>query len=297
MRSMTGFGSGTVEVPGREGRVARVQVDLRAVNHRFVDIHARLPVELQQFQAPVEELIRSRVARGRIEVQLRIEGVVDSPPQLDVDRAREAYEQLRTLRDAIAPEEAVPLQLLVSVPGLFRPGARATDDATLREGLLSVVEEALQGLESMRLREGRSIAQDLSHVLENLRARIAQLRVLSPRVSAAYRARLKDRLDVLLAGTAHGLDDGRLEQEVAIFADRADVSEELSRLGSHCDQFGEIMLASGPSHGRKLEFLLQEMGREVNTLGAKVPDAEIRKIVVAMKSDLEKMREQAANVL
>lgn len=297
MRSMTGFGSGVVEVPGREGSVARVQADVRAVNHRFVDIHARMPVELQQFQAQVEELIRTRVARGRIELQLRIEGEVDSPPQLDVDRARAAYEQLRTLRDAIAPEEAVPLQLLASVPGLFRPGARATDDATLREGIISAVEEALQGVETMRLREGRATAQDLSHALENLRARIAQLRVLSPRVGEAYRKRLHERLGVLLAGSAHGLDDGRLEQEVAIFADRADVTEELARLGAHCDQFGEIMLASGASHGRKLEFLLQEMGREVNTLGAKVPDAEIRKIVVAMKSDLEKMREQAANIL
>ena len=292
---MTGYGSGDARTSVDDAPV-RLVVDMRAVNHRFLDCRVRLPAPLAEHTAAVEALLRKRLRRGRVEVMARVEGRVERAPTLDEALARSAYQQLQALRDELAPGEPLPLSLLSSVPGLFTPGGPADGEA-LRESLLEATAEACDALDAMRLREGKALTQDLSTRLESIRAKLAQVRVLCPTVVAAQRQRLRERLEKLLADRDLELDQGRLEHEVALFAERTDVAEELARLTSHCDQFVELMQSTGPSHGRKLDFLLQEMAREVNTLGAKTPEVEVTRSVVELKADVERMREQVQNVL
>lgn len=292
---MTGYGSGeaTLSIDGAE---VRLRVDARALNHRFIDVRFRAPAALSQHAPAAEELVRKRLARGRVEVTVLTEGRVEAPPRLDRVVAREALAQLRALRDEVAPDAEVPLGLLASVPGLFSAPAPARDEA-LEGALLEACGAACDALDAMRLREGRALAEELGRRLEAIRAKLAQVAVLCPQVVEAHRVRLRERLDRLLAERDLPLDQTRLEHEIALFADRTDVAEEVARLRSHCNQFSELMQGAGPMHGRKLDFLLQEMGREVNTLGAKTPQLEITRMVVEMKADLERMREQIQNVL
>ncbi len=292
---MTGYGSGeaTVSIDGSE---VRLRVHARAVNHRFIDVRLRAPTAMSQQVPAAEELVRRRLARGRVEVTALTEGRIEALPRLDQAIARATLTQLRALRDEVAPEAEIPLGLLASVPGLFIAPGPAQDEA-LGGALLEACDAACDAVDAMRLREGRALAEELGRRLEAIRAKLAHVAVLCPQVVQAHRTRLQGRLERLLAERDIPLDHTRLEHEVALFAERTDVAEEVARLRSHCDQFSELMQAATPMHGRKLDFLLQEMGREVNTLGAKTPQVEITRMVVDMKADLERMREQVQNVL
>lgn len=292
---MTGYGAAEARVP-LAGRDLRVRVDVRAVNHRFLDVRTRIPPALTEHVAALEELAGKRLRRGRIEIGVRVDGRLEPAPVLDVGVARAAFEQLRALRDELAPGEPMPFGLLSSVPGLFVPGV-PEEGGALREALADVLGRACEAVDTMRLREGSALAEDLSTRLESMRAKLAQIRHLAPGVVASQRTRLRDRVARVLGDVDAPLDEVRLEHEVALFAERTDVAEEVARIGAHCDQFDELMHATGPAHGRKLDFLLQELAREVNTLGAKTPEIEITRIVVELKADIERLREQVQNIL
>ena len=291
---MTGYGIVRRELPTV---ATRLTIDVRSLNHRFLDVRTRCASELQEHAAALEAVVRKRLLRGRVEIGVKLTGRgLRGTPVLDVARARTAYEELSLLRDELAPTESVPLSLLASVPDLYRIEDVMQPDQ-LRDLALEAVEEACDQVEAMRLREGQNLAQDLSGRLEAIRARTAQLHVLCPSLVDSHRDKMRDRILRLLDEQGMSLDEGRLEHEVALFADRADVAEELARLRSHCDQFVDLMQSTGPSHGRKLDFLLQEMAREVNTIGSKISDADITRLVVEMKADVERMREQVQNIL
>ncbi len=292
---MTGYGSGEVHVEV-DGTDVRMLVSMRAVNHRFLDVRVRVPSAMNDQAAALEELVRKRLSRGRIEVTVRTEGRLERPAQLDMDVARAALEQLKRLRDEVAPDDPVPLALLHNVPGLFTSAAPA-DSSALGKVLLQAGKQACDDLDAMRVREGKTLAQDLGGRLEGIRAKLAQLAMLTPNVVDTHRARLYEKIDRILTEKQVAIDEARLEHEIALYAEKTDVAEEVTRLRSHCDQFSELMQSTGPVHGRKLDFLLQEMGREVNTLGAKTPDIEITRVVVELKADVERMREQVQNVL
>lgn len=289
---MTGFGSGEADLG-----TGRLLVELRAVNHRFLDVRLRLPPELSDHGAGLEELVRKKLDRGRIEVLSRMEGATRPIPVLDVVRAKAVYTQLCELRDELDPNEPVPLSLLSSVPDLFVTHG-GPEPAKVQKALLQAAAAACKSLDLMRDREGEALADDLSGRLERLRAHLAQVRGFCPKVVENHRRRLRERLERLLADRSVDLEPGRLEHEVALFADKSDVAEEVARLAAHCDQFGELMQeeASGLV-GRRLDFLLQEMAREANTLGSKSPDVEMTRLVVELKADVERMREQVQNVL
>lgn len=295
MRSMTGYGSGeaVIDVAGES---VRVVIGARAVNHRFLDVRVHLPVPIAEFGPAIEALVRKRVRRGRVELSGSTDGRVEAPPKLDATVARSALAQLRALRDEVAPGEPVPFSLLASVPGLFQTGAAPAGD-DVRDVVLAAAADACDALDAMRLREGRALGEDLSARLEQVRAKLAQIRVIQPTIVDHHRARLRERIATLLDDAKVAVDDARIEHEVALFAERTDVAEELTRLTSHCDQFDELMQSTGPTHGRKLDFLLQEMAREVNTLGSKTPEVEVTRIVVELKADVERLREQVQNVL
>lgn len=288
---MTGYGSGHADLG--QGRVV---VEVRAVNHRFLDIRMRLPGELSDHAIVIEEALRPRLERGRIEVTARLEGATLGMPTLDVERARSAFEQLSALRDELRPQEPVPLTLLSCVPELFRVPPGPPPDQ-VREAVRKATKQACDELESMRKREGKALSAELVEQLRRMDDHIDRIRERVPAGVEAYRERLHERIGRLVEDAGVDLEPGRLEHEVALFADRCDVAEELARLKSHGDQFRDLLAQRGTQVGRRLDFLLQEMAREANTIGSKTQDVDTTRLVVELKADVSRMREQVQNVL
>jgi uncharacterized protein (TIGR00255 family) len=285
---MTGFGLG--EAPLREGRVT---AEVRSLNHRFLEIRIRLPPELVELTFFVEQLCRERLGRGRYDVSVRIDSGVLPPLELDVARARSVYSALGRLRDELCPGGDLPLSLLAAVPGLL-VGADATSGEPSRKALATALGVALEQLDQMRAAEGATLAGELRARLGDLRRLCDALREQAPDIAIGQQKRLQDRLARLLGGS-EAVDPGRLAMEVALLADRCDITEELVRLSSHFVQFEALSFAPGPS-GRRLDFLLQEMAREANTVGAKCQDASLSHLVVSLKAEIERLREQVQNI-
>lgn len=288
MRSMTGFGMGEASL--RQGRVT---AEVRSLNHRFLEIRIRLPPELVDHTFFVEQLCRERLGRGRYDVSVRIDSVALAPIELDLGRARSLFGALGKLRDELSPGAELPLSLLAAVPGLL-VGASTVDGEAAREALAASLGAALQQLEQMREAEGGSLAAELRARLTELQRLVGTLREQAPAIVLGQEKRLAERLARLLGGS-DAVDPSRLAMEVALLADRCDITEELVRLSSHFEQFEELTAAPGPS-GRKLDFLLQEMAREANTIGAKCQDASLSHLVVSLKAEIERLREQVQNI-
>jgi uncharacterized protein (TIGR00255 family) len=289
MRSMTGFGLG--EAPLRTGKLA---VEIRGVNHRFLDVRVRLSRELGDLAGFVEQLARERLTRGRYEVAMRVDGIGVGAPVLDRERARVAYRALCELRDELAPGADVPLSLLAAIPDLF-VSAVDRELERLRDAARLAFEAAATALDAMRSHEGAALCGDLVKRLESIKRIAAAIAERAPEIVDTHRRRLRDRADRLRAATEIDVDAARLEQEIALFAERSDVCEELTRIESHCEQF-VALLSRDEAVGRRLDFLLQEMAREANTVGAKSPDAPIAHAIVDLKAEIERMREQVQNV-
>jgi uncharacterized protein (TIGR00255 family) len=286
---MTGFGLGEVPVDG-----GRLGVEIRSVNHRFLDVRVRVPRELVDLAGFVEQLARERLVRGRYEVAVRLDGVSLGAPTLDRERARAVFRAFCELRDDLAPGAEVPLSLLASVPDLFVSSVEREIDR-LREATRAAFESAARGLDAMRQHEGAALREDLIRRLSRVGEHAKEIARRSPDVLEIHRRRLRERAERLRASTDIEVDASRLEQEIAIFAERCDIAEELTRLESHAAQFSGL-LGSPDAVGRRLDFLLQEMAREANTLGAKSPDAHVAHAVVEVKAEIERMREQVQNV-
>ena len=291
MRSMTGYGSGRAALG--EGQVV---LDVRTVNHRFLDVRVRLPSRIQSRTPVVERAIRARLERGRVDVSARFEGQAFPQPTLDLDRARAVYGELAALRDALNPDEPLPLTLLSSVPDLFVVN-RTIDEEALDRSLEQAAQAACDVVMAMREKEGQALGSELGDRLSDLGLSVGALKVAVPEMLEGRRTRLRDRLDALLAGVDANVDPGRLEQEIAVLADRSDIAEELVRLDSHRDQMLELIENSSAPVGKRIDFLLQEMAREANTVGSKVQDGAMTTHVIALKACIEQMREQAQNVL
>jgi uncharacterized protein (TIGR00255 family) len=291
MQSMTGYGSGRATLG--DGHVV---LDLRAVNHRYLDVRVRLPSRIQSRTPMVERVIRSRLERGRIDVTTRFEGQTLPQPTLDIDRARAVYQELGSLRDALSPDEPLPLSLLSCVPDLFVV-SRAIDEEALERALAAATDEACDAIIAMRRAEGKALAEELTSQLGDVATHVQALRTELPLMVEGRRTRLRDRLEALLEDVDAELQPARLEQEVAVLADRSDIAEELVRLDSHRSQMLELIDDSGKPIGKRIDFLLQEMARETNTIGSKVQDSAVTALVIALKTTVEQMREQAQNVL
>jgi len=288
MRSMTGFGVGGA--PLGDGRVC---FEIRSLNHRFLDVRVRLPVELGEHAFFVEQLARSSLSRGRYDVSVRLEGAALPPPRLASDRVRAAYRALTELRDELCPGTDLPLTAVLGMPEIL--GASAGEPEVLRAALELGFREALVGLDRMRHQEGAALGRELDERLGAVRALVAGVGARGPELVQAGHARLRARVERLLADTSVSVEPGRLEAELALLADRSDVTEELVRLGSHADQVATLLASTEPV-GRRVDFLLQEMAREVNTIGSKCQDSSVAHQVVELKSELERMREQVQNV-
>lgn len=287
---MTGFGSGRADLAHLAA--AHVRIEIRATNHRFLDLRVRLPRELGELVPYVEGLAREKLVRGRFEMAVYVEGIPLGALELDRDRAKALYAALRDLAADVAPGTEVPLSLLASAPQLFVPTIERQRDP-LREAMRIALYAALEDLARMRLHEGAVLQQDLRGRLDRLRTLLADVESSTKDLPSRYLDKLKGRVARL--GGELAFDGERLEQEMVLFADRVDVSEELVRLQSHFDHFDAILRVE-EAKGRRLDFLLQEMAREVNTCGAKSPDAHVSHLVVEMKAEIERLREQVQNV-
>ncbi|MBX3231565.1 MAG: YicC family protein [Labilithrix sp.] len=284
MKSMTGFGAGDVLFAG-----GKLTIEIRAVNHRYLDLRIRAPAQLPDLANVVDSLARERLTRGRFDVTVRLDGGALGAVVLDRERARSVFAALTELRDELAPGVDVPLSLLGAVPDLFVPAL--DDDDALNAALVAAFDAARAALDEMRRREGDALAADLRRRLASVRRLAGAVAERAPAMAEAYRARLTEKIARL------GLepDPTRLAQEVVLYADRADVAEELTRIEGHAAHL-EGMLACDGAIGRRLDFLLQEMAREVNTIGAKSQDVAVAHAVVDLKTEIERMREQVQNV-
>jgi uncharacterized protein (TIGR00255 family) len=298
---MTGFGVGDAPLPG-----GRVVAEIRSVNQRFLDVRARLPRELADLSLFAEQVARERLRRGRVDLVVHTEGAPASSLHLDKDRARAALRAFAELRedlvhpqggDAPLPLSAeIPMGLLATVPDLFTPPSGAAQEA-LRAAVKRAIERAVEAMETMCRREGEALAADLRARAGGLRDLVADVARVAESSRDAIRRRLRERAIRLLSDAALEVDPSRVEAEVVLLADRSDVTEEVTRLGSHLDQLAAALDARGGEPvGRRIDFLLQEMLRESNTLGAKAQDAALSHRVVAIKVELERLREQVQNI-
>jgi uncharacterized protein (TIGR00255 family) len=295
---MTGFGVGNAPLGG--GRVA---IEVRAVNGRFLDVRVRVPVELADLAPMVETDARARLSRGRCDIGIRIEGAVFDALVLDKARARAAYRALVELRDELAPGAEIPFSMLSALPDLFTSSRAATSE-TCEKAVRAALASALDDLDLMRKKEGRAIADDLSRRLATVRELASGIAGRAPEVFEIQTRKFKERLSRISAAVSdaassmpsgESVDPMRIEQEIALLLERSDISEELVRLSSHVEQMVAYMPDDEPV-GRRLDFLLQEMAREINTIGAKSQDLRIAHLVIELKAEIERMREQVQNV-
>jgi uncharacterized protein (TIGR00255 family) len=294
MRSMTGHGRATVERAGR-----RATVEIRSVNHRFLDLKLRGASVAPAVEEQVSARVREQVERGAVTVTVHVERRGEAAAlRLDHEAARAAHAELGQLaRDlALAPPD---LALILAQPGVVVAEDDLAEDETAAAAVLEAAGQALTRLAAMRDTEGRTLARDLGGRLESLRDLLTRIESAAAAQPEDVRRRLGERLARLLDETRAHLDPTRLAQEVAVLADRADVTEEIVRARSHLDQVrGLLGGATAPKGGvgRRLDFLVQELGREINTIGSKSSSGEISALVVEAKAELEKIREQAQNI-
>lgn len=289
MRSMTGCGSGRVQHGAWE-----VTVDLKSVNHRFLDISMRLPRNLSFLEQTVRDRVGKKIRRGHVDVYITVRNVEGSASAVSCDPELAAsYLQAAQL---VAERTGLPNDLTVArileMDGVLILDEREMDEETVAKVCAEAADIAADQMVQMREQEGANLKEDLKLHLDEAAALRGKILHLAPRVAEDYREKLDARLKALVTD---GVDPQRLAQEVAIFADRCAIDEELARLDSHIRQMRQYM-ESREEIGKKMDFLIQEMNRETNTIGSKASDAEIAKHVVDLKSEIEKMREQIQNV-
>ena len=287
---MTGFGSGVARVAAGE-----VLAEARCLNSRHLDLRVRLPRDLTALESRVRGAAGGFFARGQVEIGVRLPRALEhgGGVEIDVAAAQEYARAAGKLAERLGEERALDIPSLLSLPGVARQKEAALDLGELEGGVLEAVESACSAAREMRRREGDALAGDLRGRLDAVAERLGRIESRARALGGVQRERLHKRFETLAPQIE--LDPARFEQEVALLVERMDVTEETVRLRSHVGQFREVLEGGSPA-GRKLEFLLQEIGRELNTVGSKAADAQVAREVVELKADLEKIREQVLNV-
>ncbi len=280
IQSMTGFGS---------CEKGSFKVEIRSLNHRFLDVSLRIPQNLIRHELPLRTLIRERFSRGRFDVLISSANGKNVAIKVNMDLAKGIYDSLRKVRDELSLTGDIGIDTIAE----FRDVIVTTEDECDTGPLYEAFKEALNRLEEMRRGEGRAIREDLVSRMEHFRRMKDEIASLRPAVVSECIEKFRERLRSLFGDLRY--DESRLLQEAALLAEKTDISEEITRLGSHIGQLEKI-LSDGDTIGRKVEFLLQEFNREVNTVASKTDDSRISGITVEMKAELEKMREQVQNI-
>ena len=294
IQSMTGFGS--AEKNG-------FRVEIRSLNHRFMDISMKLQQLLSEHEIPMRKMLKEKFARGKFDVSVSAVGDSKAELKFNEELAKDVYESLKALQSTLSIPGAIEIQTLLSYKELFLAGSLV--ESSLRQeydsGLLyDVFKAAMEQLEKMRVEEGRAIAEDISNMADRVESLNKDLWSIMPDVIADYKVKFHERLREILVGDLT-LRDGveydrdRVLQEVAIMIEKRDITEELARIDAHIKQFRKI-LKSGDIIGKQLDFLTQEFNREANTVASKAGDYRIANIIIEMKSVIEKIREQVQNI-
>lgn len=292
IRSMTGYGRAEALLNGRKWTA-----ELKSLNHRYTEVFVRMPASLSALEAEVKKKVGEKLNRGRIEVSLRVESEAaqtgEMPFDLNLPLLRHYHALLVQMKEALNLRDDISVGMLAGLKDAFVMKETEGDLDAAWKGMGPVLEEALSALTEMRKKEGEIIFRDMLMRMDLIRQGLDDIERRAPKVVEDYHRKLEERVKELTGGIE--IDGARISQEVAIMADRMDITEEVVRFRSHLNQLDD-MLMSDEAAGRKIDFLLQEMNREVNTMGSKGNDAEISQRVVEIKSELSKMREQVQNV-
>ncbi len=288
---MTGFGRGKAELNGRE-----IQIEMKSVNHRYLDISLRMPRTFNVFEDIIRKTIATYLSRGHVDVFVTYTNTGDASKEVQVDlnvlsAYMDAFIKIEESFDSLRND--VTLMNVSRLPDVMSVVDSQDDEQAIGELLIQALNQALTGLKGMRVLEGKSLIDDAKDRLRLIEANIKDIETMSDTVVEEYKEKLNDRITMLLDGVA--LDENRLQAEVAVFADRCNVTEEIVRLKSHIDQFVEA-LETDNAIGRKLDFIVQEMNREANTIGSKANNLKITNAVVEIKGEIEKIREQVQNI-
>jgi uncharacterized protein (TIGR00255 family) len=290
IKSMTGYGRAEAVLQGRS-----IAVEIKSVNHRFLEISLRLPSALFPLELELKKKIGGKLQRGRVEVFIKLDAdnSETSNINLNMDVARNYLAALTKLKEGLGLKDDISLKMLLGFRDIFSPPAELQLGDDILKKIEELLAEALTMLLKMRAEEGQAIYQDMAKRIEDIEKIMGIVNARAPQVVLEYQKRLAERIKELTDGYA--LDDSRLHQEVALMADKADITEEIVRMHSHSSQFVSL-LKSDEAEGKKIDFLLQEMNREINTIGSKSNDADIARQVIEAKSELSKLREQAQNI-
>ena len=290
VKSMTGYGRAVETVNGRE-----FTVELRSVNNRYLDCSVKLPRSLSFGEDAVKQAVKNTISRGKVDVFLsvRSEGAADVKVTLNEAMAEGYLAAMKQMAQTYGVRDDISVSVLSRMPDVFTVDKPEVDEEQLLADMLSVVNQALKSFDDMRSTEGKALETDLRSRGETILGLVAQVEAGSGQTVIDYRTRLENKMKEVLANTA--IDESRILTEAAIFADKVAVDEETVRLRSHLEQMNNMLTTGGPI-GRKLDFLLQEMNREANTIGSKCTDVRLARIVVEIKAELEKIREQTQNI-
>ena len=293
IKSMTGFGRGEYGDNKRN-----ITAEIRSVNHRYNDITIKMPRRYQFAQDKLKKCIREYIRRGKVECSIQIESIGESDVKISLNRpvVEQYLQNLQTLKDEYSVEGELDLQLVANFPEVMKQIPEVDDEDEMTECLLSAVREASENIEKMRAVEGEKLAEDMlmrGELIKDLTSRIEER---SDDVPKEYKEKLLARIDELMEGTGAEIAAERLAVEVAVFADKCSITEELIRLKSHMDQMKDIIEEDSEVKGKKLDFLVQEMNREANTIGSKANDLEITNLMLQIKAEVEKIREQVQNI-
>jgi uncharacterized protein (TIGR00255 family) len=288
--SMTGYGTGSAQKEN-----ASVTVEIKTVNHRFLDLHLRISREYQFLEGEIQQAVRGALDRGRIDINVTIQNAASGTFEINSDLLKGYLEAVGRLKEEFGFQDSPDLKTVLSLPGILQPkeSARGEESTDLIGLLRSSVREALDGVLQMRAQEGDALRADMRRNLAGMEENAGRISEISANSAAEHLRKLRDRLDQLLP--QGGVDPQRLAQEAALIADKSDISEELARLKSHIEQYHFLMDAKEKA-GKKLDFLLQELQREANTILSKSGNLEVSRLAIAIKTDIEKLREQVQNV-
>lgn len=288
MHSMTGCGKGSAS-----GENTTVNVELRSVNHRFLDVALRLPRTLSFLEAMIRRVLSETLRRGHVDVYVTVDSqTADNSLQVDAARIDWYIQQMRLISENTGVKADISMAELLRLPQVVKENESTFDEEQVTALCEQALREAIRQLKQMREREGENLQRDLTLHLDAVAAMREQVALRAPSIPPEYREKLLQRIAQI---APDGIDEARLAQEVALMADRCAIDEELSRLESHIAQMRRQLAQTGEA-GKKMDFLIQEMNRETNTIGSKCQDAETAHLVVDMKSEIEKLREQVQNV-
>jgi uncharacterized protein (TIGR00255 family) len=288
---MTGYGSSTTQLEN-----TTITVEIRSVNHRFLDIIPKYPRSFLFLEEKIKKIVKNFFSRGRVELHINVEGDGFAHKSIvtDWDLMDQFIDQLKAVKERYALEGDIPLSILTQIPDLMTVQENENQPDDLQDKLLGCVENACKQVLEMRTEEGRNLLQDILERASIIRHLVYELENRRVNVIQEYRSRIKQRIEEYVDDSI-SIDSGRIHQEIALLAEKGDIAEEIIRLHSHLDQVEEWSNHEDPI-GRKLDFILQEMNREANTIGSKSTDTKISEWTVAMKSEIERIKEQVQNI-